>query len=145
MENPSLLEECYKKFSLELDVLIPEGIYFLDLELLHRLDLLHFQPDAYLHHPLSAHVFHVIESAEKMTLWNDEFIIWIATVQNNNRDNRTQVLIALNSLKKEPKLEAALYARGIYNTTKLILRVLDKFLFDIRETERMLSYYRKTG
>jgi hypothetical protein len=134
MHNLSLLEECYKKFAKNLHSLIPEGIYFVNLELLYHFDLLHFQPCHGHQNSVLPRYFQLIESPEKIILLNDEFVIWIIPEQVDHI-HLTYVLIALNQGELEPQLEIAFIASGVYNSSNLILKVLDKFLIEIHETE----------
>lgn len=141
MHNLSEIEEYYKKFIKDLNYWIPEGIFVVNLELLQHFDLLHFQPSADSKDPRLNRHFHIIESSEKITLINDEFIIWIIHDRAENIPI-TYILIALNREDFQPHLEAAFIATGIYNTSRLILKVLEKFLIDIQETENLLDLLR---
>lgn len=138
MQDLSLLDRYYKKFAKDLYSFIPDGIYFINLELLHHFDLLHFQPNAGHKDSVLSHHFHVMESPEKITLFNDEFVIWIMPEKVIDT-SVTYTLIALNPGDQEPQLEAAFIASGVYNSSKLVLKVLEKFLFEIQETERTLA------
>lgn len=146
MHNHTVIEECYKKFTKSLYFWIPEGIYFIDLQLLHHFDLLHFQPSG--EHkdpnPILTRYFNIVESPEKITLINDDFVIWIIPAKVNNIPT-TYTLIALNSSDREPQLEAAFIASGVYNTSKLVLKVLEKFLIEIKETEMALSGFEEAS
>lgn len=142
MQDLSLLDQYYKKFAKDLYSLIPDGIYFINLELLHHFDLLHFQPDAGHKDSVLSHHFHVIESSEKITLFNDQFVIWIMPEKVMDT-SVTYTLIALNHENQEPQLEAAFIASGVYNSSKLVLKVLEKFLFEIQETEKALSKFKE--
>lgn len=139
VHNLSLIEECYQRFIKDLPFWVPEGIYFVNLELLHHFDLLHFQPiRTKSQDPIITRYFHVVESSEKITLINNEFVIWIITDRAENR-SVTYTLIALNPEEQEPHLEVAFIASGIYNTSLLVLKVLEKFLLEIQETESLLT------
>lgn len=140
MHNLEVIEECYKKFIKSLNFWIPEGIYYIDLQLLHHFDLLHFQPPITRKDPVLTRYFHMVESPEKITLFNDEFVVWIIPDKIEHH-SVTYTLIALNPSDREPQLEAAFIASGIYNTSKLVLKVLEKFLIEIQETETLLSSF----
>lgn len=144
MKNQSLLDEYYKKFSKEFNVLIPDSIYSINLELLQHLDLLHFQPLQQSQGSVFTQQFSVIESPEKITLFNDQFLIWILS-EKSFETPFTCVLIALNREEAEPQLEAALIASGVYNSSQMVLNVLEKFLLDILETENDISHLEQTG
>lgn len=138
MDNLALIDEYYKKFIDNLYDWIPEGVYFINLELLHHFDLLHFQP-SFPKDSLVFKRFYIIESQEKVTLMNPEFIVWITPDQRNPHFSSTYILIALNQENREPKLEVAFIASGIYNSSHFVLKTLEKFLIEIQETEHALS------
>lgn len=137
MHNLSILEEYYKKYIKNIYEWIPEGVSVVNLALLQRFDLLHFNRLEY-RDPSVTRYFNVIESPEKITLINDEFVVWIMS-DRVDVIPVTYVLIALNK-SDYPKLEAAFMASGVYNVSKLILRVLERFLIDIQETESLLEH-----
>jgi hypothetical protein len=136
MHNLSLLEEYYKKYIKSLYYWIPEGIFTVNLTLLQDFDLLHFHRPEH-RDPTLTRYFHVIESSEKITLINEEFVVWIMS-DRVDMIPVTYTLIAVNR-GDQPKLEIAFIASGVYNTSKLILRVLEKFLIDIQETETLID------
>ena len=141
MDDISQLDECYKKFSANIASWIPEGIAEVNLPLLQHFDLLHYHPkDA--KDPSLTRYFHVIETSEKITLVNDQFVIWIIPDKLSNNLPVTYTLIALNH-QHDAHLEMAFAASGIYNSSRLVLRVLEKYLQEIQETEDLLSKYRK--
>lgn len=136
MFDPSLIEEHYKMFREKMLAFLPEGVILMDIEKLHELDLLDYelrQEEALTRY------FHVMETAEKITLINDEFIVWI--VPENDDTPKTLVLIALNQ-KGIPRLELAFLTTDVYNTSKLVLRILEKFLYEIQENEESLRPYK---
>lgn len=138
MHNLSLIEEYYKKYIKSLYHWIPEGIYTVNLDLLHKFNLLHFQyPEV--QEPTLTRYFHIVESPEKITLINEQYIIWILPDRIDNIPV-TYTLIALNR-EDQPKLEMAFIASGVYNTSKLVLRLLEKFLIEIQENEAMLDKF----
>jgi hypothetical protein len=138
MYNIDLIEESYKKYTKDLNYWLPEGISFVDLKLLNQFDLLHFQPlRAQKDSPLKI-FFQIIESPEKITLINEEFVVWIIP-QHHHDPAETYILIALNRNDEEPHIESAFIASGIYNTSPLVLRLLENVLLEIHETEIYLS------
>lgn len=143
MYNFQLIDKAYQKYSQQLDSWIPEGIYAVNLELLERFDLLKFQPPVDTRDPLENRVFQIVDAADKITLVNDEFVVWIVPI--DHPQSMTQILIALNKDEGEPQLEAAFIASGVYNSSKMVLKVLEKFLNEIHETEISLSKYNKTS
>jgi hypothetical protein len=142
MDNLTVLEECYKKYIKDIGKWAPEGLIQVDLALLQKLNLLNYHRKD-LHEPMLTRYFHVIESMEKITLVNDQFVVWIVPDKMNSQPI-TYTLIALNE-DDHLKLEIAYAASGVYNTSKLVLRVLEKLLFEIQETEQLLEEYKKTS
>lgn len=136
MHNLSIIEQYYQKYIQNLYYWVPEGLYTVDLALLHQHNLLHFQyPES--SDPYLTRYFHIIDSSDKITLINEEFIIWIIPDRVDNI-SVTYTLIAINK-DNQPKLEMAFVASGVYNTSKVVLRVLEKFLVEIQENEKTLK------
>lgn len=135
MFDPKLLEEHYKRISSNLEEYLPEGMIELNIEMLHRLNILDYNNK---HEELLTRFFHVIESPEKITLVNDDFIVWI--VPDHQAQPKTVVLVALNQ-RGVPKLELGFVTKDVYNSSKLILIALEKFLHDIQENEESLRPY----
>lgn len=141
MHNFALIEEFYKKFIQDLDSWIPEGIFLVNLDLLQRFNLLHFGPKSEPENMVLERYFHMVETPDKLTLVNQEFVIWIFPSQISN-EPVTYTMIALNQ-KEGPKLEVAFIASGVYNQSNLIMCILESFLAEIQENERMLSNMEK--
>lgn len=136
MNDLTTIEEYYKKYSSDMGAWLPEGIIEVDLSLLHSLDLLKYHSDVKEKSSMTRY-FHLLETAEKITLINDQFIVWIVpeTVADSSV---TYILIALNT-PNYPQLETVFLTSGIYNSSRLVLRILEKFLLEIQETEEVLS------
>lgn len=138
MHNLMLIEECYQRFTKNLNFLLPEGIFLINLELLYHFDLLHFQPHIAHHKKTNlTQYFHIVETPEKLTLINSEFIIWIIP-DHLDQIPVTYTLIAINHEERDPQLEAAFIASGVYNNSNLVLKVLEQFLIEIQDTEGVL-------
>lgn len=138
MQNLELIEEYYQKFMHNLYHWLPEGVYQVDLDLLHRYDLLHFQPANRGRDPAVTGYFQIIESKNKITLINDKFVIWIVPDKINGTPV-TYALIAHNKNDQDLKLETAFITSGVYNSSKLVLKILEKFLEEIQENELLLA------
>lgn len=136
MHNLALLEACYKKFVNDISAYLPEDIINVDLALLHELDLLHYY-DPEQNDPSLTRYFHVIESNDKITLVNEDFVIWIVPEKIEDV-TLTYTLIALNEENQQPNLQMCFVASGVYNTSRLVLRVLEKLLFEIQESENFI-------
>ncbi len=141
MLNPAQIEESYKEFISNLPNLAHDGITPIDLKFLHDQDLLKtIQEDKGDPDDLTQY-FHVIESVEKVTLFNEQFVVWIIPKVEADQPF-TYVLIALNHPDK-PNLEVVFSTRGVYNTPKYVLKVLQHFLVDMLETEETLISFKK--
>jgi len=138
--NASLIEEYFRKYIGNLSDWLPEGVIRIDIETLHHFNLLNY---AKTHDSTLTRYFHVIESQEKITLINDQFIVWIVP-ENSGGHSLTYVLIALNQ-NGIPHLELAFVTSDVYNSSRLVLRLLEKFLFEIQENEDTLKTYKEAS
>jgi len=134
MRNMTHLEDYFKKFTVGLAGHLPEGVSIVDIHFLEKYNLVKTDLDK--GDPALTRYFHVMEAPEKITLVNDQFIVWIVP-ENTGQENLTIVLVALNQ-DDNPRLETAFITSGVYNTSKLVLRVLEKVLFEIQENEDVL-------
>ena len=133
MLNPIQLEEFYQEYFHNLSKWAHDGILQVDLPMLHELGILESLQNTA--EDLTQY-FHVIESLEKVTLFNEQFVIWIVPKMEEDTPI-TYVLIALNHEEK-PTLEVVFSTSGVYNTPKSVLKVLQHFLIDMLETEATL-------
>lgn len=135
MNSKQSLEKHFKNYLKNLDKISPEAVIHVDLELLQRLNLLNFYHKDFTDGSLTRY-FQVIETPDKITLVNDEFAIWIVPDKLKEK-SITYTIVALN--KNKPHLELVFIASGIYNNSNLVLKVLEKFLFEIQENEASLK------
>lgn len=135
MHNLSQLEEYFQKFIKQVHQGPAEQVMDVNLPLLKQLGLLNFYNLAS-YNPALTRYFHVIETQAKITLINEEFVVWIVPEKNQGL-TRTYTLIAINK-KDKPSLELTLVNSGIYNNSRLILRILEKILHDIEENEAFI-------
>lgn len=143
MLNPIQIEEAYKEFMSNLPKWFHDGITQIDLKFLHDQGLLNvLQEDKGESDDLTQY-FHVIESVEKVTLFNEQFIIWIIPKMEGEQP-LTLVLIALNH-PENANLEIVFSTHGVYNTPRYVLKVLQHFLVDMLETEETLTLFEKNG
>lgn len=133
MDNIQVVEQYFKEYTTNLETWIPDGVVKIDLSTLHDLDLVHTLSES--SSGLTCY-FQVIETYEKITLLNDQFVVWIVP-DSKYQKNSTYILIALNT-EKGPKLDMVFEASGIYNTSKIVLSVLEKFMKQIQENEEYL-------
>lgn len=144
MDHVQPFEELYKKYLFHLAEYLPDGIIDIDLPLLQRMNLLEEfkEPPRSSHHALT-HYFQVLETDEKITLLNEQFIVWIVPSQTES-ENYTRVLIALQQ-SNGPHLEMAFSVSGVYNTSRLLLRILEKYLEEIYENEELLCQLKRSA
>lgn len=142
MNNIEKLEAVYKKYIQNLSDWLPEGIIRVDLALLQEMNLLDFDKEIQKPDDSLTRYFQVIEQEDKITLVNEEYVIWIVP-SSNEEIAATYTLVALNRVGREPELELAFSVSGVYNTSKMVLRLLEKFLADIQENEDALKRLNK--
>ena len=139
--NPIQLEEAYKDFTDNLQQWTPDGCIHVNLQLLQDLGLLN-NWDSESSSPESlTQQFHVIETNDKVTLFNEKFAVWI-TPQTETELPSTLIIIALIQNLK-PHLEIVYTTSGVYNTPKYILKVLQHFMAEMLDTEATLSSIEK--
>ncbi len=136
MLNPLQIEEAYKRFVENLTDCAHDGIIHIDLNFLHDSGLLKTLQDEKEEPEDLTQYFHVVESVEKVTLFNEQFIVWIIPKMESDQ-SLTVVMIALN-LPEKPHLEIVFTTKGIYNTPRYVLKVLQHYLLDMLETEATL-------
>lgn len=134
MASPEELESFFHGAVLDLSHHLPDGLYEVNLTLLQELGI--FEEEEEIEEDLLSHSFYVLESEEKLTLFNEKFAIWIFP-QVECEIPVTYTLIALHDVKgfKDPRLEMGFTNSGVYNNSSLVLRVLEKFLGQIEENE----------
>ena len=140
MDDLSQIDIIYKKYSSDLNHYLPDGLIQVDLELLQELNLLSFHKDK--NEPGFTRYFQVVESDDRITLMNEQFIIWIVPEKVDNQ-SLTYVLIATN--QEEPHLEIAFSVAGAYNTSRLVLHLLEKYLIEIQDIEDSLASLKSTN
>lgn len=143
MLNPIQIEETYKEFTCNLPNWAHDGITPIDMKFLHDRGLLASLQEDHGEQDDLTQYFHVIESVEKVTLFNEQFIVWIIP-KMEGEEPFTNVLIALNHPDKA-HLEIVFATRGVYNTPRYVLKVLQHFLADMLETEETLTHFEQNG
>lgn len=137
MISPEKLEELYKSFSNNLPETLPDGVIPVDLQLLKDLDLLKVSNFENSSLDSLSHYFHVIEAQDKVTLFNEQFAIWIVPKMISNRPT-TLTFISLIT-NTSPHLELVFSTMGVYNNPKYILKILQHFLAEVVDTEETIS------
>ena len=136
MRSIQVLEKCFRKYLKNFDQLSQENFINIDINFLQESNLLHFHQPKTFDFGLTRY-FQIVETPEKITLVNDEFVVWIVPENIENKTG-TYTIIALNG-DIEPKLELVFLLSGVYNTSHLVLSVLEKLLFEIEETQELLQ------
>lgn len=136
MRNLTMLEAYYKKFTDDLNIWLPEDIIEVDNDLLKQLNLKDSDRPEVEDSSLTRY-FHVVEANDKITLINDQYIVWI--VPEKNEDDRPVTFTFIAKNETEPQLELCFYTAGVYNTSKLVLRLLEKFLSEVEENTKILN------
>lgn len=139
MLNPIQIEDYFREYSKDLNNIAHDGIINVDLRLLHDLGLLKDLHQAYEEPDDLTQYFHVLESAEKVTLFNEQFLIWIVPKMEQDIPITYVLIASLNSGK--PTFEVVFTTSGVYNTPKYVLKVLQHFLLDMLETEATLTAF----
>jgi hypothetical protein len=140
MVDFGLLDKCLQRYVEQIKTWSPDRFIHVDIETLKRLSLLDFYCTESQESQLTRY-FQIAETQEKITLVNDDFIIWIIPEIVENSPV-TFTVIAINE-NDNPKLELTFKAQGVYNSSKLVMRVLEKLLEEIQENEDLLTRYQK--
>ena len=136
--NPIQLDQAYHEFVSNLLRWIPEGIIEINIELLEEIGLLNYQSfEEKQNTEQLPYYFHVIETADRVTLFNHQFVIWIVPKLIDDIPT-TMVLIALVN-ENHPNLEIAFSTQGAYNTPKFVLRLLKYYLSEVIDTEEAIA------
>ena len=135
--NPVELEDAYKDFTENVENWGPDECIHVNLQLLQNLGLLdNWDIDPVPPEELNQQ-FHVVEASDKVTLFNNQFAVWIVP-QTQTELPSTLIMIALIQSEK-PHLEIVYTTSGVYNTPKYILKVLQHFMTEVLDTEEILA------
>ena len=141
--NPIQLDQAFNDFTANLQRWIPEGIIEVNLDLLEKVGLLNFKDfEENQETEQLPHYFHVIEAAEKVTLFNHQFAVWIVPKIIDN-DPTTIVMIALLN-EGNSHLEIVFSTRGVYNSPKFVIRLLKFYLSEVIDDEEAISSIKKS-
>ncbi|WP_194847186.1 hypothetical protein [Candidatus Neptunochlamydia vexilliferae] len=136
--NPIQLDQAYNEFISNLSSWIPEGIIEVDMALLEETGLLiHASFEEETNQEELPHYFHVIETNDKVTLFNHQFAIWI--VPKIVDENPTTIVMISLLTNGTPHLELVFSTKGVYNTPKFVLKLLKYYLSEVIDTEEAIS------
>ncbi len=129
------LDSCFQQLSSRLRQALPDGIEQVNLETLSSLDLLAEKASPPRQVPW--HYFHVHDSGDKITLYNEQFIAWIVP-ESEEEEPSTLVIIAKDDLSGI-HAEVGFQTKGAYNSSRTVLRILERYLDDIVENETCIK------
>jgi hypothetical protein len=139
MLNPNHIEQAYQLFMNDLTRFIPDGLIDVDLFLLKELGLLNQnENDEKILQSQFPFYFHVVETDDKVTLFNNQFVVWIVPQMLDNIPT-TITLICLIDTSKNLQPEMAFSTAGVYNTPKCVLKVLRHYLTEVIDTETVID------
>ncbi len=142
MVNPNQLEEAFHEFTQNFGKWLPDGIIPVNLALLHGLGLLQHEEFDQNASDNFTHFFNVVETQEKVTLFNEQFAVWIVP-KLIDESPTTLTFIALLTESHKPHLEIGFSTSGVYNTPRYILKLLQHFICEVIDTEAVISSINK--
>ena len=134
------LDTYFETLSQNTQDFLPDGILDVNIKTLNTLHLLKEEPAKDEIQP--SHLLQAVESEGRITLFNERFALWIVP-QVGAEPSCTIVYIATHE-EGDVKAELGFRTSGIHNKSKTILRLIDRFLADIQETDSLLSQLEKT-
>lgn len=137
MPDPKVLEEHFQNFIQNLPKYLPDGVVCVDVRLMEELGLLSVDKMEKDNQDPLSHYFHVLETQDKITLYNDIFSIWIVP-QNAESASKTFIFIGILQ-NKIPHLEMAFYTEGVFNTPKYIMKILQHYLNEVQDVEALIA------
>lgn len=135
----SELDALYDVFMHDLAHVAHDGVLEVDLELLHSLDLLEWEASPI--HKKGLYFkdsFYLLESEDKLTLFNERYLIWITPGMLGDKAGSLTLLCLRD--QSPPRVEVAFATRGVYNSPALVLQLIDRFIRDIEENDCTFSH-----
>ena len=130
------LDGFFQRLSANTGEFFPDGVVDINVKILHTLGLLSDAPPALLEAPASS-LLQAVESDGRITLFNEKFALWI--VPQANTPVPTTVTFIARRAGEVFSPEVAFRTQGIHNRSKTILRIIDRFLAEIQETESVIA------
>ena len=135
MDEKEELNTAFEKAMESFPTMPPESIIEVNLDILQEMGLTgegdYINPNEDFERS-----FKVLESSNRITLYNSQFVIWVIPEIIDGMP-ATYALIGLRE-KTGLKSEVVFLARGPFNSSRLVLRLLDRYLTDIQETEEFI-------
>jgi hypothetical protein len=132
--DESYLDEFFEKFSSNPAQYFPDGILDIDIKTLNEYNLLSEEKKSQRKIPI-VHYLKIHDSQDRITLFNDHFAVWIVP----EKDSFYTTVYIAKFQDGDLKIEIAFRAEGLHNKSKTILRLVERFLTDIQETDSMLN------
>lgn len=139
MHNIQQLDACFHDLVNRLPEELPDGVLEVSLDTLYSLGLLKLHNEKRAHVPW--HFFHVHDSGDKITLYNDWYVAWI--VPHQQEDTPSTLVVIASESKKGLKPELAFLTTGVYNSSKTVLKVLERYLDEIEENNQYIHMISK--
>lgn len=136
--TPGDVEEWFHDYMSFFPACAHDGIISIDLSYLHEIGLLSCQKQEDDNSQSLTDSFHVIESWEKITLYNDQYAVWIIPKIIEGTPNTFTLISSIHG--DSTHLEVVFSTSGIYNAPRLILKITEHFLEDIEENEKLISF-----
>ncbi|ANH78473.1 hypothetical protein [Candidatus Chlamydia sanziniae] len=133
------LEKFYRQSILNQATAFPEGY----VNIADVISYPHVDPSEDLLKDHPDNDFIIAESADKLTLFNADFAIWLVP-EVVEGEAVTRGYIALHDAEGQCYPELAFEAVGQYNQSSLILEALQLYLKEIKDTEKTLRSFRFT-
>ena len=136
MINPEKLEKYFHQFTDDLSKWIQDGIQEIDESFITRagIDIDENESGSLEDLPF---YFHVIETDEKVTLFNNQFIVWIIPKIVNDESLTYTLICYLH--ENEPKLEVVFTTKQKFNSPKILIKMLRYFLTEMIDTESEIA------
>jgi hypothetical protein len=129
------LDTYYESLEQNTPELLPDGILDVNIRTLQTLHLL--TEDSASREGNPSELLQAVESEGRITLFNERFALWIVP-QVGAEPSSTVVYVATHR-NGAVKAELGFRTSGVHNKSKTILRLIDRFITDIQETDSMLS------
>ena len=136
MINPEKLEKYFHQFTDDLSKWIQDGIQEIDENFVQRAGINIDGQESNSLEDLPFY-FHVIETDEKVTLFNNQFIVWIIPKIVNDESLTYTLICYLN--ENEPKLEVVFTTKQKFNSPKILIKTLRYFLTEMIDTESEIA------
>ena len=136
MVSMEQLDGFFQKLSANTGEFFPDGVVDINVKVLHNLGLLSDNPPV-LHEAPASSLLQAVESDGRITLFNEKFALWIVPQANTAAPTTVTFIARRTGDAFSP--EVAFRTQGIHNRSKTILRIIDRFLVEIQETESVIA------